>query len=54
VSNGLTDGFQAGFLALAGVALAGAAIAGFMLAPRPDEAEVARVSHDTRPLEEAA
>jgi len=25
-----------------------------MLAPRPDEAEVARVSHDTRPLEEAA
>src|SRR6478672_3895985 len=54
VSNGLTDGFQAGFLALAGVALAGAAIAGFMLAPRPDEAEVARVSRDTRPLEEAA
>jgi EmrB/QacA subfamily drug resistance transporter len=54
VSDGLTQGFQAGFLALAGVALAGAAIAGLMLAPRPEPVEVGHLSHDTRPLEEAA
>jgi EmrB/QacA subfamily drug resistance transporter len=54
VAGGLTDGFQAGFLVLAGIALAGAAIAGLLLAPRPSQAEVGRLAHENRPLEEAA
>jgi EmrB/QacA subfamily drug resistance transporter len=54
VNDGLTQGFQTGFLVLAGVALAGAAIAGLMLAPRPDQAQVELLSRDNRPLEEAA
>ncbi|HET7172229.1 MAG TPA: DHA2 family efflux MFS transporter permease subunit [Gaiellales bacterium] len=53
VSDGLTQGFQAGFLVLAVVALAGAAIAGLMLAP-PAPAEVERFADNRTPLEEAA
>jgi EmrB/QacA subfamily drug resistance transporter len=53
VSDGLTQGLQAGFLVLAAIAVAGAAIAALMLAP-PAPAEVERFSDNPLPLEEAA
>jgi MFS family permease len=55
VQDGLTRGFQVGFLVLAGVALLGAAIAGTLLAPQPERAEVELFNRETpNPLEEAA
>jgi EmrB/QacA subfamily drug resistance transporter len=53
VSDGLTQGFQAGFLALSGIALAGAVIAAVLLAP-PKPAEVESFTDNRAPLEEAA
>jgi MFS family permease len=53
VSDGLTQGFQAGFLVLAGIALAGAVIAALMLAP-PKPAEVESFTDNRAALEEAA
>ena len=53
VSDGLTQGFQAGFLALSGIALAGAVIAAVLLAP-PKLAEVESFTDNRAPLEEAA
>ena len=54
VNDGLTQGFQAGFLVLSLIALLGAAITAVMLAPQPDRAEVERVHDNRTPLEEAA
>jgi hypothetical protein len=55
VQDGLTRGFQVGFLVLSGVALLGAAIAGTLLAPQPERAEVEIFNRETpNPLEEAA
>jgi hypothetical protein len=54
VNDGLTQGFQAGFLVLSLIALLGAAITAVMLAPQPDRAEVERVYNNRTPLEEAA
>jgi hypothetical protein len=53
VSDGLTQGFQAGFLVLSGIALAGAVIAALMLAP-PKPAEVESFTDNRAALEEAA
>ena len=53
VSDGLTQGFQAGFLVLSGIALAGAVIAALMLAP-PRPAEVESFTDNRAALEEAA
>jgi EmrB/QacA subfamily drug resistance transporter len=53
VNDGLTQGFQAGFLALSGIALAGAVIAAVLLAP-PKPAEVESFTDNRAPLEEAA
>jgi Na+/melibiose symporter-like transporter len=53
VSDGLTQGFQAGFLVLSGTALAGAVIAALMLAP-PKPAEVESFTDNRAALEEAA
>jgi EmrB/QacA subfamily drug resistance transporter len=54
VSDGLTQGFQTGFLVLSLIALVGAAITAVMLAPQPDQVDVERVHDNRTPLEEAA
>ena len=54
-TDGLTNGFQTGFLVLSGVALLGAVIAATLLAPPPEGAEVELFNRDDpTPLEEAA
>jgi EmrB/QacA subfamily drug resistance transporter len=54
VNDGLTQGFQAGFLVLSLIALLGAVISAAMLAPQPERAEVERVPGNRTLLEEAA
>jgi sugar phosphate permease len=54
VSDGLTQGFHVGFLALSVIALLGALISAVMLAPQPDRASVEAWNDNRTPLEEAA